>query len=116
MPIEQMGKGQLQTCLEFTMKIDGNRPAHDTPAADATRRTGKDGAVRQGPGATPSGASDRVELSGDAALRAAALKAANGAPAIRTELVDCMRDKLNAGKVGTDSLKLADAIIDDLLK
>jgi hypothetical protein len=67
------------------MKIDGNRPAHDTSATDGARRTGKDAGVQQGSGVAPSAAAgDRVELSGDAALRAAALKAANAAPAIRT--------------------------------
>ena len=54
------------------MKIDGNRPTHDTAAAEATRRSAKDG-VQQGGSVAPSAASgDRVELSGDAALRAAA--------------------------------------------
>jgi anti-sigma28 factor (negative regulator of flagellin synthesis) len=56
-----------------------------------------------------------VELSGDAALRATALKAANDAPAIRTELVDQMREKLAAGRIGHDAGALADAIIDDQL-
>jgi flagellar biosynthesis anti-sigma factor FlgM len=99
------------------MKIEGNRPAHDAQATDGTRRTAKDAYVKQGGGVAPSTASsDRVELSGDAALRAAALKAALDAPAIRTELVDKMREKLNAGKVGNDAGALADAIIDDLLK
>jgi flagellar biosynthesis anti-sigma factor FlgM len=99
------------------MKIDGNRPAHDTSATDGTRRAGKDAGVQQGSGVAPSAAAgDRVELSGDAALRAAALKAANAAPAIRTELVDRMREKLNAGNVGNDAGALADAILDDQLK
>ena len=98
------------------MKIDGNRPTHDTAAAEATRRSAKDG-VQQGGGVAPSAAAgDRVELSGDASLRAAALKAANDAPGIRTELVDKMREKLNAGKIGNDANALADAIIDDQLK
>ena len=99
------------------MKIDGNRPAHDTSATDGARRTGKDAGVQPGSGVAPSAAAgDRVELSGDAALRAAALKAANAAPAIRTELVDRMREKLNTGKVGNDAGALADAILDDQLK
>lgn len=99
------------------MKIDGNRPTHDTQAADATRRSGSDVNVRQGGGVAPGGATtDRVELSGDAALRAAALKAATEAPGIRADLVDRMRQKLDAGQVGNDAGKLADAILDDLLK
>jgi len=98
------------------MKIDGNRPAHDASATDGVRRTGKDAGVQQGSGIAPSAAAgDRVELSGDAALRAAALKAANAAPAIRTELVDRMREKLSTGQIGNDAGALADAIIDDQL-
>src|SRR5688572_20093291 len=98
------------------MKIDGNRPAHDTQATDASRRTGKDAGVRPGVSVTPGPSGDRVELSGDAALLAAAVKAATEAPAIRTELVDRMREKLAAGKVGNDSGRLADAILDDVSK
>lgn len=98
------------------MKIDGNRPAHDTSATEGTRRSTADAGVRQGAIQAPGSATDRVELSSDAALRAAALKAASETPEIRTELVDRMREKLNSGSLGADSLKLADAIIDDLLK
>ena len=99
------------------MKIDGNRPSHDTSAADGTRRSGKDGGVRHGHGIGPATSSgDRVELSGDAALRANALKAALETPGIRTELVEKMREKLNAGKIGQDAGALADAILDDQLK
>ena len=59
--------------------------------------------------------SDRVEVSADAKVLADALDAAQKAPAIRTELVQRMREKLNAGELGTDSAKLADRLIDDLL-
>ena len=60
------------------MKIEGNRPAQDTQATDGTRRAGNDLGTRPGTNTTsvvPS--SDRVELSGDAALTAAAFKAAS---------------------------------------
>jgi flagellar biosynthesis anti-sigma factor FlgM len=102
--------------VEFTMKIDGNRPAHDTAATESARRTTTDAGLRPGGHAGTTGSTDRVELSSDATVRAAALKAANETPEIRTELVDRMREKLNAGQLGADSLRLADAIIDDLLK
>jgi flagellar biosynthesis anti-sigma factor FlgM len=99
------------------MKISGNSPAQDTQATDGARRAGKDAGVRPGGGAAaPVPSSDRVELSGDAALTAAAFKAASDSPAIRTDLVDAMRQKLQAGKVGNDAGALADAILDDLLK
>jgi flagellar biosynthesis anti-sigma factor FlgM len=99
------------------MKIEGNRPAQDTQATDGARRAGKEAGVRQGGGVAPSvPSSDRVELSDEAALRVAAFKAASDAPGIRTELVDKMREQLNAGKVGHDAAALADAILDDFLK
>jgi flagellar biosynthesis anti-sigma factor FlgM len=97
------------------MKIDGNRPAHDTSATESARRVPADAAVRPGGVSAPKGGTDRVELSRDATLRLAALKAANESPDIRMELVDRMREKLQSGALGADSLKLADAIIDDLL-
>ena len=98
------------------MKIDGNRGTPDTQATDSARRTGKDGSVRRAGESGPAVTGDRVELSEDAALLSRALKAATEAPDIRTELVDRMREQLAAGKVGNDSGKLADAMLDDLLK
>ena len=98
------------------MKIDGNRPTHDTQATDGARRTGKDAGVRPGVTVTPGSSGDRVELSGDAALLVEAVKKANEASGIRTDLVERMREKLAAGKVGNDSTRLAEAILDDLLK
>ena len=98
------------------MKIDGNRPAHGTHATDGTRRAGKDGGVRQGSAASAGASTDRVELSSDAALLAAALKAAHGTADVRTDVVERVREKLNAGTVGNDAARLADAIIDDLVK
>jgi len=97
------------------MKIDGSHPAHDTPATENTRRPSAETGVRPGGTPAPGGPADRVELSSDAALRAAALKAASETPDVRTELVDRMREKLASGTLGADSLALADAIIDDLL-
>jgi flagellar biosynthesis anti-sigma factor FlgM len=99
------------------MKIESNRPAQDTQATDGARRAAKDAGVRQGGGvASPVPSSDRVELSGDAALRAAAFKAASDSPGIRTDRVEAMRQKLQAGNLGNDAGALADAILDDLLK
>jgi flagellar biosynthesis anti-sigma factor FlgM len=98
------------------MKIDSYRPATDTQASDGTGRTGKDVAVRPGAGVVTAPSSDRVELSDEATLRVKAFKAASDSPNIRTELVDRMREKLNAGKVGHDAGALADAMIADLLK
>jgi len=99
------------------MKIDGHHPASDTQATDGTRRAGTDGSVRKGGSvASSASSSDRVELSGDAALLTAARKAAEEGTGIRSHLVEQMRQKLHAGKVGTDAGRLADAILDDFLK
>lgn len=99
------------------MKIEGKSGPLDTQGTDATRRSGgADAGSKRVADTKSKGGSDRVELSGDAALRSAALKAATSAPEIRTDLVERMRQKLAEGKVGNDAHKLADAIIDDLLK
>jgi hypothetical protein len=114
-PIDKTGKHGQAPAVEFTMKIDGNRPAQDTQAADAARRAGNEAALRQGGRVSPAGAGDRVELSGDAALRVAALNAALDAPSIRPDAVQRAREKVERGEIGTDSTRLADAILDDLL-
>ncbi len=95
------------------MKIQGNSPNHETSAASRLEqarterqgRTAKQGA--QG--------GDRVELSSDSQLVTEAVKAAGQAPAIRQDAVARARQKLMDGQVGSDSLKLADRLIDHLL-
>ena len=101
-----------RTTRSLLVHLTGHRRAAGHRGAQAERRSvdGLDVHPHQGGGVAPSPASgDRVELSGDAALRAAALRAANETPAIRTELVEQMREKLNAGKIGNDAGALADA-------
>lgn len=96
------------------MKIDGNRPA-DTAATDATKRTATEARVQRGVDRPAADNRDRVEVSPDAKLMTSALDAAQKSPAIRTELVERLRQKLNSGELGKDSAKLADRLIDDLL-
>ena len=98
------------------MKIDGYRPAQDTEATDASRRTAADQGVKRSGAERPAASkSDRVEVSEGAQLLASAISAANEAPAVRTDLVERLRQKLNAGEIGNDSARLADRLIDDLL-
>jgi anti-sigma28 factor (negative regulator of flagellin synthesis) len=52
----------------------------------------------------------------DDELMAAALKAATNAPSVRTEVVEAMKRKLAAGEIGNDSGRLADCLIEALLK
>lgn len=96
----------------MTMRIDGQRQTTDTEAArrleqtttaersantDRTRRTSR---------------SDRVEVSRDAQLVAAAIRAAEQSPAIRPDAVQRARQALADGKLGADAGRLADRIID----
>jgi flagellar biosynthesis anti-sigma factor FlgM len=98
------------------MKIDGNRPAHE---AEALARADAGKGHKPAPNRTaPAG--DRVEVSADAqkaqGLVADAVKAVNALPDVRPEAVARGRARLESGDLGADATKLADALIDDLLK
>jgi len=97
------------------MKIESNRAAHDTEATEASKRTAADRRVQRSGNAPAAATGDRVEVSADAQVLASALNAAEKTPAIRTDVVERARQKLNAGEIGQDSGKLADRLIDDLL-
>jgi flagellar biosynthesis anti-sigma factor FlgM len=96
------------------MKIQGNSPNHETSAAGRVEQTRTERQGRTARPGEPGG--DRVELSSDAQLVSQAVKAAGDAPAIRQDVVARARQKLMAGEVGSDSLKLADRLIDHLLE
>ncbi len=96
------------------MKIQGNSPNQETSAASRLEQTRPD---RQGKAAgSGDAATDRVELSSDAQLASSAVRAAANAPAIRQDVVEQARQKLLAGQIGQDPLKLADRLIDHLLE
>lgn len=98
------------------MKIEGHRPAQESEATGASQRaSGEHRVQRSGVERPAEKPRDRVDVSPDAQLMSAALAATENAPVIRTELVERLRQKLNAGEVGRDSGKLADRLIDDLL-
>jgi flagellar biosynthesis anti-sigma factor FlgM len=104
--------------LEHEMKIDGKQytqQAQDTDAAEAAKRLAADQAAKRTGAKTTTSSRDRVEVSSDAQLLATALNATQKAPEVRTELVERLRVKLNAGEIGNDAGKLADRMIDDLL-
>jgi flagellar biosynthesis anti-sigma factor FlgM len=98
------------------MKIQGNSPNHDTAAAAAARleATRADRQARTERRGAEGG--DRVDVSTDAQLVGQAVKAVENAPAIRHDVVERARQKLMAGEIGGDSLKLADRLIDHLLE
>jgi flagellar biosynthesis anti-sigma factor FlgM len=58
---------------------------------------------------------DRIDVSADAQLMAAALAAASDTPVIRQDVVDRAREKLAQGTLGADADALADALMDDAL-
>jgi flagellar biosynthesis anti-sigma factor FlgM len=99
------------------MRIDGNGPNQLSRTDDAQQsqqlertQTGTSGRGQQ---TAPAG--DRVDVSNDARLMSSALQAASGAPAIRQDVVERARQKLAAGEVGNDPMRLADRMIDSLL-
>ena len=96
------------------MKIEGNNPGADALAARQLERSQADGKDVTAPeGARKSG--DRVELSPDAALAGAALKAAADGPEIRQDMVERMKKALAAGEVGRDTNAVAERLIDRML-
>jgi negative regulator of flagellin synthesis FlgM len=101
------------------MKIDGNRSAQDldaTKSAEAAQKLAEKRVAQKAdlPGVTPG--TDKVEVSSDAQLLSAALKAATEAPGVRSDKVEAAKQKLAAGELGNDAGRLADRMIDDLLK
>jgi flagellar biosynthesis anti-sigma factor FlgM len=58
---------------------------------------------------------DRVNVSADARLFTSAVREVARAPEIRQDVVERARQKLAAGELGQDPLKLADKMIDSLL-
>ena len=97
------------------MRIDGQRPPAD---ADAARRleSAKTAADRPSGLAPAKGsAGDRVEVSTDAQLVAAAVQAAQDAPGVRPEAVERGRRALEGGALGANADRLAQRIVDALL-
>ena len=97
------------------MKIEGNRPTHETESLTRADAKGTKPAPNRA-----ADAGDRVDVSADAkkaqGLVADAVKAAQALPDIRAEAVARGRARLESGELGADAGKLADAIIDDIIK
>jgi len=100
-------------------KIDTNRLTQQdidaTKSAEAAKKIAETRAAKRNDAAAAV-ATDTVEVSSDAKLFVAAVKEASAPAPVRTELVEAMKQKLAAGEIGNDSGRLADRIIDDLLK
>jgi flagellar biosynthesis anti-sigma factor FlgM len=95
------------------MKIDNNRPDFDTTPAGKVEAT-RTSELKAGAKAHPS-ATDQVSVSSGAKLANNAIEAAKNASDIRSEVVDRARALLASGKLGNDSKRLADALINGLL-
>ena len=100
-----------------TMKIEGDRPNQlsRTDEAQQAQQLERTQSGRAGKGRAAAQPGDRVEVSNDAHLMSSALQAANKAPAIRQDVVERARQKLAAGEIGNDPVRLADRMIDSLL-
>ena len=101
----------------MSMRIDGQRLPGDP---EMTRRleSAKTPDGSSGTSAVPGSAqsSDRVEVSPEVQLVAAAVQAAHASPEIRMDAVERGRLALLNGTLGQDATRLADRIIDALLK
>lgn len=100
------------------MKIDDAYNAIDlyaTTQANQAGKTEKSGKPAERTGAAMPPGGDAVQVSDEARLRAAALKAVEDAPAIRPEAVARGKALLESGKLGADAGALADRMIDALL-
>ena len=99
------------------MKIENDKPDPLSGPADSVNPTNANGpSAGAAKGATPANRVDQLTLSPEAQLLKAAADAAAGDTAVRSDLVDRMRELLAQGRVGDDARRLAEALIDDVLK
>jgi len=96
------------------MKIEGER-SYGISDAQQTGQADRVQGRADSRSAGVQAAGDRVEVSADARLLSSAVSAAEQAPEIRQDVVERMRQKLAAGEIGSDPVRLADRLIDSLL-
>lgn len=96
------------------MRIHGERPEHvgQTASTQAPAERGRTGRPEQ---AAPASA-DRVHVSDQARLLSAALQAAHEAPDSSEAAIERARQKRDRGELGKDAERLADKLIDSLLR
>ena len=96
------------------MRIHGERPDNvgQTAPTQATSDRARPGRSEQ-PAAAPS---DRVQVSDQARLLSAAVQAAHEAPDASEAAIERARQKRAAGELGRDAERLADKLIDSLLR
>lgn len=96
------------------MKIENFRAAFESIAARRTERPDEAGSGDRSRAVGADSAGDRLEVSPEAAKMAAAVRAAQQAPAVREDVVARVREKLEAGELA-DSTTVAERMLDDLL-
>ncbi len=95
------------------MKIQAERPDE---LAQTTQTSGDRNRVRNEPPPQRDSSSDRIAVSSDARLLNSAVRAANAAPEIRPAVVQQARQKLISGELGANPDRLAERLIDHMLK
>jgi flagellar biosynthesis anti-sigma factor FlgM len=96
------------------MKIQAERPDELAQASQAGAERNR---VRnEATAKSDRKSSDRVEVSPDAQLLNTAVKAVNDAPEIRADVVAAAKQKLLSGELGNDAERLAERLIDHMLK
>ncbi len=97
------------------MKIDSYRQSLDIDRASRSEQTQQVDKSSTG-GVSGGVKSDRVDVSSDARLLNDAVKAAEDHSGIRQDVVERMRRLRESGELGQDAGKLADSLIDAMLK
>jgi flagellar biosynthesis anti-sigma factor FlgM len=97
------------------MKIDQNRANLDH-LSGLRPEAAKDEKTAAAERATQDGRTDHVQLSSTSQLASTAAAAAADAPAIRPDAVARARARLESGELGNDPVKIAEALIDQLLE
>lgn len=95
------------------MKIEAGRPNTEGVGTQRVEQQTVDRAANGGRQADTG--ADSVRLSSDAQLATEAAREVASAPEIRQDKVDAARRALEAGRIGSDPVRLADKIIDGLL-
>src|SRR5438132_11031941 len=98
------------------MKIENNKPDVLTSQTESLTPTAAAGSKASGKTAASPNRSDQLTLSPEAQLLKAAADAAPDDPAVRADLIERMRALLADGKIGNDATRLAESLIDDVLK
>jgi flagellar biosynthesis anti-sigma factor FlgM len=97
------------------MKIDSNRANLETTPSDRIDATRMGDTKSSGARAAQRG-TDQVSVSDAAKFASSAIDAARNAPDVRPDVVERAKALVNAGTVGRDPYKLADALIDKALE